>query len=47
MIAGEFKGQKGRVVHMNGDIATIETSIRAKHVHINRRDLREINQNDV
>jgi transcription elongation factor len=42
IINGPFKGQKGRVVHVNGDTATLETSIRAKQVHIPKNDLRDI-----
>lgn len=43
IINGPFKGQRGRVVHVNGDTATLETSIRAKQVHIPKNDLRDIN----
>ena len=34
IISGEFKGQKGLVTHVNGQLAEIETSIRAKKVFI-------------
>ena len=40
--AGEFKGQKGRVTAVNGQLAEIETSIRAKKVYIELTDLTEI-----
>jgi len=41
VISGPFKGQKGRVVHMNGDTARLEMSIRAKQVFEHRDNLRE------
>lgn len=41
VISGPFKGQKGRVVHMNGDTARLEMSIRAKQVFEHRNNLRE------
>ena len=44
---GPFKGQRGLVTHVNGDTVTLETSIRAKKVHVERSDLREINANEL
>ena len=44
IINGDFKGHQGTVTHMNGDMATIEISIRAKQVHINKVDLMEIDE---
>jgi len=41
VISGPFKGQKGRVVHMNGDTARLEMSIRAKQVFEHRDNLKE------
>jgi transcription elongation factor len=41
VIGGPFKGQKGRVVHMNGDTARLEMSIRAKQVFEHRDNLKE------
>ena len=34
VIEGPFKGQRGRVTHVNGDIADLEMSTRAKKVNI-------------
>ena len=31
---GQFKGQKGRCTHVNGEQAEVEMSIRAKKVHL-------------
>lgn len=47
IIQGPFKGQRGRVTHMNGDQATIEMSIRAKQVHIDRADIKEIDEREL
>lgn len=46
IINGDFKGHHGTVTHMNGDMATIEISIRAKQVHINKVDLMEIDEEE-
>lgn len=47
IISGTFKGQKGLVTHVNGDTITLETSIRAKKIHIQRSELRELNQDEM
>ena len=48
IISGPFKGQRGRVIHMNGDRATVETSLRSKtpQIHLHRTELKEIGEND-
>ena len=47
IITGPYKGQRGKAVHMNGDRATVETSMRAKtpQIHLHRTDLKLLNDN--
>ena len=40
VICGELKGQRGRVTHVNGDMASLEMSVRAKKVNIPLDNLR-------
>ena len=42
VISGKFKGQRGLVVHMNGDMASVEMSIRMKPEGIHKNNLIEI-----
>ena len=44
IISGEFKGQRGRVTHVNGQLAEIEMSIRAKKVFIDLSHLVQVNE---
>ena len=44
IISGEFKGQGGRVTHVNGQLAEIEMSIRAKKVFIDLSHLVALNE---
>ena len=44
IISGEFKGQGGRVTHVNGQLAEIEMSIRAKKVFIDLSHLVAVNE---
>ena len=46
IISGEFKGQSGRVTHVNGQLAEIEMSIRAKKVFIDLSHLLVVNESD-
>ena len=41
IVKGEFKGQIGRVTHVNGPIASLEISTRAKQINIALVDLKE------
>lgn len=47
IINGKFKGQKGRVVHVNGDICTLETNISAKLIYLSKSDLRDIEEQPI
>lgn len=47
IISGKFKGQKGYVTHVNNDIITLEISISAKKVFIQRSELRELNPEEL
>ena len=41
IVKGEFKGQIGRVTHVNGHLADIEISTRAKQISMPLVDLKE------
>ena len=46
IIRGQFKGQRGRVTHVNGEIAEIEMSIRAKKVNLSVHDVEKWRDDD-
>jgi len=43
IVKGEFKGQMGRVTHVNGPLASIEISTRPKQINLPLADLKEYN----
>ena len=43
---GEFKGQVGRITHVNGIICEMEMSLRAKKEFININDVEQVQASD-